>query len=73
MHRASGRMNERKHMKTTILTLLSLATALSCSAAGLDDILAPGAKVEKLGDGFKFTEGATVNAEERDIFHRPAE
>ena len=49
-------------MKTLLLTLCTLATALSCLSAGLDDILAPGAKVEKLSGGFKFTEGATVNA-----------
>jgi gluconolactonase len=31
-------------------------------AAGLDDVVAPGTVAEKLADGFKFTEGATVNA-----------
>ena len=37
--------------------------AAACAlGAGLDDVVAPGTVAEKLADGFKFTEGATVNA-----------
>lgn len=36
------------------------ATGAWC--AGLDDVVVPGTVAEKLADGFKFTEGATVNA-----------
>ena len=36
--------------------------AACAMGAGLDDVVAPGVKAEKLADGFKFTEGATVNA-----------
>jgi gluconolactonase len=31
-------------------------------AAGLEEVVAPGTAAEKLAEGFKFTEGATVNA-----------
>ena len=37
--------------------------AAACAlGAGLDEVVAPGRVAEKLADGFKFTEGATVNA-----------
>ena len=47
------------------LGLIGLASGMvvACAvAAGLDDVVAPGTVAEKLADGFKFTEGATVNA-----------
>ncbi len=49
-----------------MIKLLMTAICLVCAtgaAAGLDEIIEPGTVVEKLADGFKFTEGATVNAE----------
>lgn len=49
-------------MKYTLSTTLIVITAISVFAAGLDSIVEPDARVEKLADGFKFTEGATVNA-----------
>ncbi|MFO7937407.1 MAG: SMP-30/gluconolactonase/LRE family protein [Kiritimatiellia bacterium] len=50
-------------MKTILSALSSILCALSCFSASLDDILAPGAEVEKISGGFNFTEGATVNAQ----------
>ena len=49
-------------MKNVLCLFCGVAVALSCAADTLDDIIAPGARVEKLAEGFKFTEGATVNA-----------
>ena len=37
-------------------------TACCCWAGGLDEVVAPGTQARCLADGFKFTEGATVNA-----------
>lgn len=48
-------------MKKWIVGGWGLAAACAL-AAGLDDVVAPGTAAEKLADGFKFTEGATVNA-----------
>lgn len=48
-----------KHGNMIGLAGLVAACALG---AGLDDVVAPGTAAEKLADGFKFTEGATVNA-----------
>jgi len=42
---------------------VAICNAATVSASGLQDVIATDAKVEKLADGFKFTEGATVNAE----------
>lgn len=48
-------------MRRLVSACVVLATA-GAWCAGLDDVLAPGTVAEKLADGFKFTEGATVNA-----------
>lgn len=48
-------------MKKWIMGGLGVAAACVLGA-GLDDVVAPGTKAEKLADGFGFTEGATVNA-----------
>ena len=48
-------------MKLGLVGLVSGVVAACAAAAGLDDVLAPGTVAEKLADGFKFTEGATVN------------
>ena len=50
-------------MKHTLLITLSIAAVTGPLFAGLDAIIEPGAKVEKISGEFKFTEGATVNAE----------
>lgn len=42
--------------------LLLLATNVKSPAAGLDDLVAPGAQVEKLAGGFRFTEGPARDA-----------
>jgi len=47
------------HLKS----LLALAFALSCIPAMAADLVAPGATVEKLADGFQFTEGPACDAE----------
>ena len=49
-------------MKQGMIGLVSGVMAACAVAAGLDDVVAPGTVAEKLADGFKFTEGATVNA-----------
>ncbi len=49
-------------MKHGIMTGLVGLAAVCAWGAGLDDVVAPGTVAEKLADGFKFTEGATVNA-----------
>ncbi|HRR33377.1 MAG TPA: SMP-30/gluconolactonase/LRE family protein [Kiritimatiellia bacterium] len=49
-------------MKLGLIGLVSGMMAVCATAAGLDDVIAPGTVAEKLADGFKFTEGATVNA-----------
>lgn len=49
-------------MKLGLVGLVSVVVAACAAAAGLDDVVAPGTVAEKLADGFKFTEGATVNA-----------
>ncbi|MDD2599790.1 MAG: SMP-30/gluconolactonase/LRE family protein [Kiritimatiellae bacterium] len=41
---------------------LTLTLAASCMAAGLDEVIEPGTKAEKISAAFKFTEGATVNS-----------
>lgn len=48
---------------TTLLTLAWLGFATSVSQAIDSDIIAPGAEVEKLADGFKFTEGPACDGE----------
>jgi len=51
-------------MKTTLTVVTALACALLCAAAADDNpILAPGAKLQKLADTFKFTEGPAADAE----------
>jgi len=50
-------------MKKTLFAFCVLATAACCMAAGLDDVIEPGVKAEKISGDFKFTEGATVNSE----------
>ena len=47
----------------TFLTLTWLAATAQQSNAADSDIIAPGAKVEMLADGFKFTEGPACDAE----------
>lgn len=49
-------------MKHGIMIGLAGLAAACALSAGLDDVVAPGTAAEKLADGFKFTEGATVNA-----------
>ena len=49
-------------MKKWIFATGTLLVVSSCMAAGLDDVIEPGTKVEKIAGGFKFTEGATVNS-----------
>jgi len=49
-------------MKQGMIGLVSGVMAACAVAAELDDVVAPGTVAEKLADGFKFTEGATVNA-----------
>ncbi len=49
-------------MKKTLLAFCILTLTATCMAAGLDDVIEPGTKVEKLAGDFKFTEGATVNS-----------
>ncbi len=44
-----------------VAVLVVALVAGSGYAAGLDEVVAPGTVPEKLADGFKFTEGATVN------------
>ncbi len=50
----------RKH--ALIILCLATVNVATLSASGLENVIAPDAEVEKLADGFKFTEGATVNA-----------
>lgn len=49
-------------MKRLFWGIVAAGAAACVSAAGLDDVVAPGTVAEKLADGFSFTEGATVNA-----------
>lgn len=51
-------------MNRTMLTLAIVAIVAICPAARAEDksIIAPGAKVEKLADDFKFTEGPAADA-----------
>lgn len=49
-------------MKKIILACCALTLASIGMAAGLDEVIEPGTKAEKLSDTFKFTEGATVNS-----------
>jgi gluconolactonase len=45
------------------LMMVGWGWMVACAlGSGLDDVVAPGTVAEKLADGFKFTEGATVNA-----------
>ena len=60
-------------MNTRIVTALFLSLAWTCfNAAGLNaaesNIIAPGAKVELLADGFKFTEGPACDADGNVLF-----
>lgn len=48
-------------MRTMVL-FLCLAAMSGARGAGLDEVVAAGTVAEKLAGGFKFTEGATVNA-----------
>jgi gluconolactonase len=48
-------------MRNWMLGVVGMAVACAMGA-GMDDVVAPGTKAEKLADGFTFTEGATVNA-----------
>ena len=50
-------------MKHVIISLLYIACIFTLSAQEKNDIIAPGAKVEKLADGFRFTEGPAVDKE----------
>ena len=45
-----------------MVVLLIGLSACCCWAGGLDEVIAPGTQARCLADGFKFTEGATVNA-----------
>ncbi len=47
--------------KRSVWMAAGMAAACVC-AAGLEEVVAPGTAAEKLAEGFKFTEGATVNA-----------
>lgn len=49
------------HRSVMVLTL-GMASLLSASAAE-DGVVAPGAKLEKLGDGYKFTEGPATDTQ----------
>ena len=47
-----------------LAVVLSLLTSLAaCAAPAAEDLIAPGAKVERLADGFIFTEGPACDAE----------
>jgi len=48
-------------MKKQIIILALLTAALSAAGQNKQSIIAPGAKVEKLADGFSFTEGPAVD------------
>ena len=49
--------------RATVLTISALAAiGLPQPALAFDDLRAPGAQVEKLADGFSFTEGPTADA-----------
>lgn len=52
----------RKH-STALLTLSMILFCLEIAPAAEAEIAAPGAKVEKLADGFKFTEGPACDAQ----------
>ncbi len=54
-----------RRTQRTVLTAMLAAAVLAPSAARCAEsgILAPGAKVEKLADGFKFTEGPAADAQ----------
>jgi gluconolactonase len=45
------------------VVLFSLGCLAVCGVASADDLIAPGAKVERLADGFVFTEGPACDAE----------
>ena len=47
---------------TPVATVALAAFALAAPAFAFDDLRAPGAQVEKLADGFSFTEGPTADA-----------
>jgi len=51
-----------------LATLLTLHCFAAVSNAAENDIIAPGAKVEMLADGFKFTEGPACDAEGNVLF-----
>ncbi len=53
---------------TALLTFAWLAAAVQQSDAAESDIIAPGAEVEMLADGFKFTEGPACDAEGNVLF-----
>jgi gluconolactonase len=50
-------------MKTIIITLLALLCIPSVGWSDDSSIIAPGAKLERLADGFLFTEGPSVDAD----------
>lgn len=52
-------------MRTAVFLLLIVwvAPSRAQTASDLESVLAPGAKVRKLADGFRFTEGPTADAE----------
>jgi gluconolactonase len=53
---------------TALLTFAWLAATVQRSDAAEGDIIAPGAEVEMLADGFKFTEGPACDAEGNVLF-----
>ena len=50
-------------MKQIVILLLYITCIFTLSAQENSNIIAPGAKVEKLADGFRFTEGPAVDKE----------
>ena len=55
-------MLNRQLSRGLVALLCALAYILACDGAAADELLAPGAKVEKLADGFAFTEGPASDA-----------
>src|SRR6185436_15486700 len=54
-------IESRMLFRATVLTISALL-ALAAPAVAFDDLRAPGAQVEKMADGFSFTEGPTADA-----------
>jgi gluconolactonase len=52
----------RRLSRRTLVLLCTLACLTACESLAAEELLAPGAQVEKLADGFAFTEGPACDA-----------